>query len=517
MPHSPGMRCTSGIRRVASTPSPRSSASHGSSSARASERCGRASTAPARPRPATAPTRPCRRASARCRGSPAAARRRRPTVAWPAMLPPPGSLVSGGCDGRSSQPGMATYVYDDFRVTFTPRADGTYDVRAADADGGRREGEFTAAAVGRRARAGRARRGAARPARRTRQATPWRDVPTARPARSRATSAATGRRPSTPSGSGGALAEALLGGDVGDGLRAGPDAGREPRARPAPHAVARRRAGAAERAVGVPVPPAAVPRQPAPHAARAPARDGLDGRRRRRSTAPCASSASSPARATSRRSTSTPSGERVEQALAPVVAPGGSSSTGSSRRRRGSLRLALARRQLPRHPLRRPQRLHRARATGCSSSRTPTTARRSRVDETLLRQPAVRPERRCGSSSSTRARAPARRSPIRTPASPRRSSQLGVPAVVAMQFEISDGAAIVFAEELYTNLIGRQDPIDAAVGRGAQGDLHRGRHASSGRRRCCSCATPTSSCSASRSTPRRCRRPTRPATRSCSR
>ncbi len=41
--------------------------------------------------------------------------------------------------------------------------------------------------------------------------------------------------------------------------------------------------------------------------------------------------------------------------------------------------------------------------------------------------------------------------------------QLGVPAVVAMQFEISDDAALVFAEELYTNLVGRQDPIDAAV------------------------------------------------------
>jgi len=41
--------------------------------------------------------------------------------------------------------------------------------------------------------------------------------------------------------------------------------------------------------------------------------------------------------------------------------------------------------------------------------------------------------------------------------------QLGVPAVVAMQFEISDQAAILFADELYTNLIGRQDPIDAAV------------------------------------------------------
>jgi hypothetical protein len=40
---------------------------------------------------------------------------------------------------------------------------------------------------------------------------------------------------------------------------------------------------------------------------------------------------------------------------------------------------------------------------------------------------------------------------------------LGVPAVVAMQFEISDAAAIRFAEELYLNLIGRQSPIDASV------------------------------------------------------
>ena len=38
-----------------------------------------------------------------------------------------------------------------------------------------------------------------------------------------------------------------------------------------------------------------------------------------------------------------------------------------------------------------------------------------------------------------------------------------MPAVVAMQFEISDEAAITFAEELYQSLIGRQDPIDVAV------------------------------------------------------
>ncbi len=41
--------------------------------------------------------------------------------------------------------------------------------------------------------------------------------------------------------------------------------------------------------------------------------------------------------------------------------------------------------------------------------------------------------------------------------------QLGVPAVIAMQFAISDAAAILFAEELYTNLIGGRAPIDAAV------------------------------------------------------
>ena len=40
---------------------------------------------------------------------------------------------------------------------------------------------------------------------------------------------------------------------------------------------------------------------------------------------------------------------------------------------------------------------------------------------------------------------------------------LGIPAVVAMQFEISDEAAITFAEELYQSLIARQDPIDVAV------------------------------------------------------
>ena len=80
---------------------------------------------------------------------------------------------------------------------------------------------------------------------------------------------------------------------------------------------------------------------------------------------------------------------------------------------------------------------------------------------------------------------------------------LGVPAVVAMQFEISDEAAILFAEELYTNLIGRQDPLDVGDRRSPQGDLRRGRPGRVGDARAVPAPTPTSSCSASRSTPRR--------------
>ena len=38
---------------------------------------------------------------------------------------------------------MATYVYDDFRLTFTARDDGSFDVLAADADGGIAVGVFS--------------------------------------------------------------------------------------------------------------------------------------------------------------------------------------------------------------------------------------------------------------------------------------------------------------------------------------------------------------------------------------
>jgi hypothetical protein len=48
---------------------------------------------------------------------------------------------------------------------------------------------------------------------------------------------------------------------------------------------------------------------------------------------------------------------------------------------------------------------------------------------------------------------------------------LGVSAVVAMQFSISDAAAIAFAEELYTALIARRMPVDAAVAEGRKAVL----------------------------------------------
>ena len=99
---------------------------------------------------------------------------------------------------------------------------------------------------------------------------------------------------------------------------------------------------------------------------------------------------------------------RITQALAPVVG-----------RRAGRARLARtgvaeepaarpSRRQLPRHPLRRPQRLHRPTGPASSSSRIPTTARRSRSTRRCS-PTCCRTRTRCGSSCSTRARAPGRR------------------------------------------------------------------------------------------------------------
>ena len=48
----------------------------------------------------------------------------------------------------------------------------------------------------------------------------------------------------------------------------------------------------------------------------------------------------------------------------------------------------------------------------------------------------------------------------------------GVPAVIGMQFEITDDAAITFADRLYT-AVAQGFPIDAALTAGPQGDLRR--------------------------------------------
>ena len=150
-------------------------------------------------------------------------------------------------------------------MLFTPRADDTYDVRATDATGRTVQGEFTVplqaeeldkpSCASPDGHEGRAAPGRTRSARRRRQrGTADRSTPSGWVARSPRPCSAVRRR-------------RLPAGD-------GPSRGR--RARHAHDAVPRRRAGTAQRAVGVPVPAAAVPGQPAANADRAPAGDGLD-------------------------------------------------------------------------------------------------------------------------------------------------------------------------------------------------------------------------------------------------
>ena len=97
---------------------------------------------------------------------------------------------------------------------------------------------------------------------------------------------------------------------------------------------------------------------------------------------------------------------RVEQAMAEMIAARpGRSSTGSSRPTPRALRQRAARRQLPRPPLRRPQRLH-----GRRRGRAVPRGRRrpAEVDGTELAN-LLADQTRCASSCSTRARAPAPR------------------------------------------------------------------------------------------------------------
>jgi len=100
---------------------------------------------------------------------------------------------------------VATYVYEDFRMTFTPRADDSYDVRAVDAGGATATGVFSVPLS-----AEELERAVLRLAGTTRRATPGasRDV-------------GGGERPLVDAERlGGSLAEALLTGDVGAAYRA---------------------------------------------------------------------------------------------------------------------------------------------------------------------------------------------------------------------------------------------------------------------------------------------------------
>ena len=258
-----------------------------------------------------------------------------------------------------------------------------------------------------------------------------------------------------------------------------------------------RDAGAARRSVGVPVPPADVPRRAAAPAAGPPRRGRPDrrpaGDRGRRAHPRCRRQ---PA-ATSLRSTWRPSARRVEEAVGGDAArSAASSSTGCSRPRRA----ACARRCAT------------SATTPSTSSVTATsgTGRRVRRGRAVPRGSRRRP----GRPRSTRRCSPTSlddqvqlqlvvlnscqgaRTTLADPFAGVATTliQSGVPAVVAMQFEISDEAAIVFAEELYTNLIGARIRSTPPSPRPARRSSSRST-SSSGPRRCCSCATPRSSCS----------------------
>ena len=345
--------------------------------------------------------------------------------------------------------GMATYVYEDFRVTFTPRADETYDVRAVDATGRTSEGTFAVPlsnddlerTVLRLAQNGT-----------TRRATPVgasRDV------------GGTGERPMVDAERlGGSLAEALLAGPVGDSYRRAME-----RAESHGHGT-RMTLSLADAPALLSVPWEFLYQRPrflasqrrtpivrlleTGNMAPAPVIDGavrilgivasprdlapldVDGERR-----------------------------RITQALAPVVEAGMVRLDWLEPASPKSLRLAL-----------RDGNYHvihyvghsdfTAAGSGVIYLEDPETGSSVEVDETLFAnllsdQNVLRLVvlNSCEGARTT----------LTDPYAGVATTlvQLGVPAVVAMQFEISDRAAIVFAEELYTNLIARRDPIDASV------------------------------------------------------
>src|SRR5215211_1186884 len=452
MLQNPGIRCTPSTRRGASTPSPSSSCSHGSSCS--------SSDVTLRPRVHNArPTAPADGAHT-CLPSrdstlpriPGSSTTTSPNGCLAIDLPQRGS--GGACitsaHRRSSHVGMATYVYEDFRVTFTPRSDGSYDVRATDATGSAAVGVFTVPmsaedleqTVLRLAQNGTTRRAA--PA-----AGVTRDV------------GGDEQRPIIDAERlGGSLAAALLSSDVGTAYQAA-------MARAEGHGHGTRMTlslAAAPALLSVPWeflyerPRFLASQRRTPIVrlletgalAAAPVIDGavriLGIIASPRDLAPL-----------------DVDGERrpIEHALAPVVANGQVRLDWLEPASPRTLRLAL-----------RDGNYHAIHYVGHSDFTTagngviylvdPDDGTAVEVDETLFAnllsdQNVLRLVvlNSCEGARTT----------LTDPYAGVATTlvQLGVPAVVAMQFEISDRAAIVFAEELYTNLIGRRDPIDASV------------------------------------------------------
>ena len=146
---------------------------------------------------------------------------------------------------------MAAYEYDDFWVEFSPRAGGGYSVAARAPDGETSKASFQLPFTNEQLEA------AVRTLGYTRAAT-TRDI-----------GEVTTERRLTAEQLGGELADSLLIGPTGDLYNAGAIGCDRQGPRRPPVAVARQGARAVERPVGVPVPPADVPRQPAEDADRA--------------------------------------------------------------------------------------------------------------------------------------------------------------------------------------------------------------------------------------------------------
>ena len=157
---------------------------------------------------------------------------------------------------------------------------------------------------------------------------------------------------------GGALAASLLAGDVAVGYDAARRRGGRRRPRAAPDAVARRVAGAAQRALGAAVPGADVPRQPAPDAGRPPPRRARACRRRRWSTGTVrilgvvANPPDTPPLDVAAER------QRVERAVAEVVAAGRVDARLAGAGHAAPAARGAARRLVPRAALRRSRRLH---------------------------------------------------------------------------------------------------------------------------------------------------------------